>query len=144
MANEQNLKPITSSKMAREMQRKGAKKQAESRKAKRVFRDYLQEWANGNLDKHEKEVLKKMGIDTNNTVTKEALLLIPIITKASKGDIRAWETIQSYLGNNPKQELEIERLKEENKKLKLEQQKLKLELGISNDDKIEVINDVDS
>ena len=143
MANEQNLKPITSSEMAREMQRKGAKKQGESRKTKRVFRDYLQEWANGNLDNKEKEVLKNLGIDTNVAVTKEALLLIPIITKASKGDMRAWEQIQIYLGNNPKYELELKNLREENKRLKLEQQRLKAELGLSNDDRIEVVNDVE-
>lgn len=139
-----NLRPIKDSERARKLQAKGVKNQVASTKKKRAFKEYLNEWAKGKVDKKDLEVLKKVGIDINDEVTKEALLVIPLINKASKGDMKAWEMIQTYLGNNPKHELELERLREENKKLKLEQERLKAEIGNPTQDKIEVVNDVDN
>ena len=143
---------ITSSEMAREYQRRGAKKQAESRKRNIQFRNYLRMWADTKLNDQEKQIMEKCEaklneeyfIDVDDKTTREALLLIPIIQKAQKGDLRAWELVQTYLGNDRRYEMEIEQLKEENKRLRLEQEKLKADIGMNEEDKIEVSNDVPS
>ena len=118
---------------AKEMQLKGTKNQAASRKKNALFRNFMKMWAETPCSAKEKAALEKLGIifDDDVVLTKKATLIIPLMRKAfeGKGDPKAVETILTLLGENAKYELEIKKLKEENKKLKLEQKKLAIDTG---------------
>ena len=118
---------------AKEMQLKGTKNQAASRKKNALFRNFMKMWADTPCSAKEKAALEKLGIifDDDVVLTKKATLIIPLMRKAfeGKGDPKAVETILTLLGENAKYELEIKKLKEENKKLKLEQKKLAIDTG---------------
>lgn len=122
---------------AKEMQLRGTKNQAASRKKNTLFRQYMQMWANTPCSDKEKATLEKLGIVFGDDVvlTKKATLILPLMRKAfdGNGDPKAVETILTLLGENAKYELEIKKLKEENKKLKLEQKKLAIDTGINKD-----------
>lgn len=118
---------------AKEMQLKGTKNQASSRKKNALFRHFMKMWAETPCSAKEKAALEKLGIifDDDVVLTKKATLIIPLMRKAfeGNGDPKAVETILTLLGENAKYELEIKKLKEENKKLKLEQKKLAIDTG---------------
>ncbi len=118
---------------AKEMQLKGTKNQAASRKKNTLFRHFMKMWAETPCSAKEKAALEKLGIifDDDVVLTKKATLIIPLMRKAfeGNGDPKAVETILTLLGENAKYELEIKKLKEENKKLKLEQKKLAIDTG---------------
>ena len=137
-----NLKIITDSERARELQRKGAKKQAESRKQNTKIKHILKAWADRNVSPKNLEVLKRAGIidEEADEATNRALVSMQIIDKVRKGDLKALDLMLVMLGENEKYEQEIKKfkeeikkVKEENKKLKLEQEKLKLETGETRD-----------
>ena len=86
MANEQNLRPIRDSKVARELQEKSVKKRKENQLARKTFRESL-------LLLLEKD-------DTQNKIN-EALLL-----KALNGDTKAFEVIRDTIGEKPKEQIE--------------------------------------
>jgi hypothetical protein len=116
---------------AKEMQLKGAKNQAKSKSKNAAFKKYMKAWAESPCNNNEQRALESLGIvfDGDEILTKKAMLLIPLIKKASQGDLKAIEMILTELGENTKYELEIKKLKEENKKLKLEQKKLAIDTG---------------
>lgn len=120
---------------AKEMQLKGAKNQAKSKSKNAAFKKYMKAWAESPCNNNEQRALESLGIvfDGDEILTKKAMLLIPLIKKASQGDLKAIEMILTELGENTKYELEIKKLKEENKKLKLEQKKLAIDTGINKD-----------
>ena len=90
MANEQNLKPLTTSK-AREIGKKGGKKSGKVRREKKMLRDLLE------------EALKKK-TDTGN---KYIDITIALITEAEKGNVKAYETIRDTLGQKPKENIKV-------------------------------------
>ena len=116
---------------AREMQRKGAKKQGEARSRNAAFRKYVQLWANHPCTAKEKKTLEELGVvfDNDEVLTKKAMLIIPLLKQASQGNLKAFQILVTYMGDNEKYELEIKKLKEEIKKLKLEQKKLSIDTG---------------
>ena len=130
-----NLKIIRDSETAREMQRKGAKKQGEARRRNTQIKHILMAWADRNVSPKNLEILKRAGIidEADEEATNRALVSMQIIDKVRKGDLKALELLLVMLGENEKYEQEIKKLKEENKKLKLEQEKLKFETGINKD-----------
>lgn len=87
MANEQNLKPIKNSKMARELQEKSVKKRKENQLARKTFRESL-------LLLLEKD-------DTQNRIN-EALIF-----KALNGDTKAFEVIRDTVGEKPVDSLKL-------------------------------------
>ena len=133
--NPQNLKVIRDSEYAREMQKRGAKKQAESHRKNTHVKHILKAWADRNVNEKNLDALKRAGIVDENAdeATNRALISMQIIDKVRKGDFKALELLLSYIGDNDRYELEIKKLKEENKKLKLEQEKLKFETGVNKD-----------
>lgn len=89
MANEENLVKITSTSQARELGRKGGIAAAEARKAKKTMREML-------------DYLLEKDITTNkgDISTMEAIM-VSMIAKASKGDVRAAEFIRDTIGQKP-------------------------------------------
>lgn len=86
MANEQNLKPLTTDK-AREIGRKGGIKSGETRRKRKTLRE---------------ELLALLA--TGNNQNKMSLA---IIEKALKGNTKAFEVIRDTIGEKPKEELDI-------------------------------------
>ena len=130
-----NLIPIRDSERARELQRLGSKKQAESKSKNAKVKQILKVWADRNVSPKNLEVLKRAGIidEADEEANNRALVSMQIIDKVRKGDLKALELLLVMLGENEKYEQEIKKLKEENKKLKLEQEKLKVETGVNKD-----------
>ena len=89
MANEENLVKLTSTSQARELGRKGGIAAAEARKAKKTMREML-------------DYLLEKDITTNkgDISTMEAIM-VSMIAKASKGDVRAAEFIRDTIGQKP-------------------------------------------
>ena len=81
MANEKNLKPIRDSKRARELQEKAAQKQRENIAKRKTLKEEL-----------------LLLLSQNNTQEKMSLSLI---TKALKGDTKAFEIIRDTIGEKP-------------------------------------------
>ncbi len=87
MANEQNLVPLTTEK-AREIGKKGGKRSAEVRAARKTLREELL-------------ALLSAG-DTQNKIS------LAMIDKAMNGDTKAFEIIRDTIGEKPKEKLEVE------------------------------------
>ena len=91
MANESNLKPLTTKK-AREIGAKGGKKSVEVRRQKKMLKDLLE------------EALKKK----TETGTLAIDITQALITKAIDGNVKAYEVIRDTLGQKPKENIKIE------------------------------------
>ncbi len=87
MANEQNLKPIKNSKIARELQEKSVEKRKENQEKRNTFKAMLL------LE------LEKVNEDTGKTKREE--LNEALIDKALKGDTKAFEVIRDTVGEKP-------------------------------------------
>lgn len=87
MANEQNLKKITTTKRARELQEKSVKKRMENIEKKKTFKAMLELAL--------EEVNRKTG------KTKREELNDAIIERALKGDAKAYEVIRDTVGEKP-------------------------------------------
>lgn len=104
--------------------RKGALSKARNR----TVAEWLAKWANLEVvDEDNKQLLKACGLDEN--ATNSALLALPLIVNASKGDTKSIQMILELLGEDNKKEAEINKLKAETEKLKAEIQKLRAEVG---------------
>lgn len=80
MANEQNLKPITNSKMARELQEKSVQKRKENDLKRKTFKE---------------EIEKQLGKDLTSIIES-------MITEAKKGNVKATEFLRDTIGEKPK------------------------------------------
>ena len=93
--NEQNLKPLSTEK-AREIGAKGGKASVEARRKKRDLREALE------------MLLEKDFKDRNgNVLSGTEVITAKLFEKASKGDVRAFETIRSTVGQDPVQKVMI-------------------------------------
>ena len=81
MANEQNLKPITSKKEARDRGRKGGLASGEARRKRKTLKEEL--------------LLMLAEGDTQQSVT------LALIEKAMAGDTKAFEVIRDTIGEKP-------------------------------------------
>lgn len=87
MANEQNLKPIRDSKIARELQEKSVEKRKENQEKRNTFKAML--------------LLELEKVNEHNGKTKREELNEALIDKALKGDTRAFEVIRDTVGEKP-------------------------------------------
>ena len=87
MANEQNLKPLSTSK-AREIGSKGGKASAEARKKRKTLKEEL-----------------LLLLETENYNERISLAMIK---QALNGNIKAFNTIRDTIGEKPKNKLEID------------------------------------
>jgi hypothetical protein len=81
MANEQNLKPVTSKKEARERGRKGGLASGEARRKRKTLKEEL--------------LLMLSKGETQQSVT------LALIEKAMSGDTKAFEVIRDTIGEKP-------------------------------------------
>ena len=96
MANEDNLRPLSTSE-AREVGRKGGKASAASKRRKKEFRDVFQALLDG------KEI---MGLDGKKLSGTEALAM-KVFQLALRGDLRAFEIIRDTVGQKPVDKVEV-------------------------------------
>ena len=89
-----NLIPVRTAEEAREKGRNGGIKSGEARRAKKTMRDMLDYLL-------EKEIKTNKG----DMTTMEAIM-VSMIAKASKGDVRATEFIRDTIGQKPADKLE--------------------------------------
>ena len=94
MANEQNLKPLTTEK-AREIGSKGGKASVEARRRKKDLRLALEALL-------EKDYTDKRG----NVATGAEAITAKLFEQAMKGNVKAFETIRSTVGQDPVQKVE--------------------------------------
>lgn len=87
MANEQNLKKITNSERARELQEKSVEKRKENLEKKKTFRAMLE------------LALEQINSETGKTKREE--INDAIIERALKGDTKAYEVIRDTVGEKP-------------------------------------------
>lgn len=92
MANEQNLKPITNSQMARELQEKSIKKRKENQAKEKTFKAML--------------LLALEEINQKTGKTKREEINDAIIKKALSGDTKAFEIIRDTCGEKPTDKIE--------------------------------------
>lgn len=92
MANEQNLKKITSSQMARELQEKSIKKRKENQVKEKTFKAML--------------LLALEEINQKTGKTKREEINDAIIKKALSGDTKAFEIIRDTVGEKPTDKIE--------------------------------------
>lgn len=107
MANEQNLKPLSTSK-AREIGKKGGINSGISRRKKKLIKEQFEMLMSLDLqDDTLKEQITSLGIPVEE-ITLQMALCVTIIQQALQGNIRAFELIQNTLGQNPMKEQENE------------------------------------
>lgn len=92
MANEQNLRPITNSEIARELQEKSVEKRKENQEKKKTFRAMLE------------LALEEINKETGKTKREE--INDAIIDRALKGDTKAYEVIRDTVGEKPADKLQ--------------------------------------
>lgn len=93
--NEQNLKPIRNESEARAMGKKGGVASGEARRRKKDLRQALE------------ELLDRKYTDKNgNKLTGTEAITAKLFEQAMKGNIKAFETIRSTVGQDPVQKVE--------------------------------------
>lgn len=95
MANEQNLRPVSSKEEARKRGSKGGKASAESRRKKKDLRLALEMLL-------EKDMTSKDG----KTMSGTEAITAKLFEQALKGNVKAFETIRSTVGQDPVQKVE--------------------------------------
>ena len=106
---------------------KGGIKSGQVRKQKKTVAEYLRKWADGEVSEKNKKALEALGL--SEEATNRTLLVIPLIKKASGGDMKAMQMVIELLGEDKKKELEIKKLRREIELLKAETQKLRMMTG---------------
>ena len=98
-----------------------------ARRQKKTVAEYLRKWADGEVSEKNKKALEALGL--SEEATNRTLLVVPLIQKASKGDVKALQMALELLGEDKKKELEIKKLRREIELLKAETQKLRMITG---------------
>ena len=132
MANNENLKPFnerTESEL-REITRKAGKASGAARRRKKAMRQAASELLNMNISGSNNEVtraikqrMKAFGYDEEDATFQDAML-ISVMMKALKGDIRASEFMRDTAGNNPALDVRKEELRLRKEELKLKREAL--------------------
>jgi len=108
---------VPTSEQAREYGRKGGKASAEAYKRRKTLAEFLKVWASMTPNEKDSKKLAQY-LPPDEELTNKATLILPLIKKASQGDIKAIEMIIKLIGEDRKLEAEIEKLKAENELLK--------------------------
>lgn len=123
---DENLRPCEY-KLSQEEAKKGGIKSGQVRKQKKTVAEYLRKWADSEVSEKDKKVLQALGL--SEEATNRTLLVIPLIKKASGGDMKAMQMVIELLGEDKKKDLEIKKLTQEIELLKAETQKLRMQVG---------------
>ncbi|MBP5461981.1 MAG: hypothetical protein J6Y20_07640 [Lachnospiraceae bacterium] len=117
MANEQNLKPIQKGELSKEEAkrrgRKGGIASGIARRKKCASRKYLKELLamTPEITQAEEKMMKRVGIEAPEGIDNEYLMTIALLAKARSGDLRAYDMVHEYLGEDPHTLFEEKRLK---------------------------------
>lgn len=123
---DENLRPCEY-KLSQEEAKKGGIKSGQVRKQKKTVAEYLRKWADGEVSEKNKKALEALGL--SEEATNRTLLVVPLIQKASGGDMKAMQMVIELLGEDKKKDLEIKKLTQEIELLKAETQKLRMQVG---------------
>lgn len=127
---DENLVPFTSDQSREKAAmngRAGGIASGEAKRRKKTVAEYLRKWADGEVSEKNKKALEALGL--SEEATNRTLLVVPLIQKASKGDVKALQMVLELLGEDKKKELEIKKLRHEIELLKAETQKLRMMTG---------------
>lgn len=122
MAGEGNLKVPTSDE-ARKNGRKGGIASAKARKERKALKDTLEELlAMPIKDGKSKEIdeIKSIAGLKGANITMQEAIMVAMLNKAAKGNVRAAEYVRDTIGEQPEQQARIEKLKAETAKIKAE------------------------
>ena len=122
-----NLKPFVKGTISREVAAANGAKGGRAKAAKKTIAEYLKKWADSEVSEKDKKVLQALGL--SEEATNRTLLVIPLIKKASGGDMKAMQMVIELLGEDKKKDLEIKKLTQEIELLKAETQKLRMQVG---------------
>ena len=122
-----NLKPFVRGTISREVAAANGAKGGRAKAAKKTIAEYLKKWADSEVSEKDKKVLQALGL--SEEATNRTLLVIPLIKKASGGDMKAMQMVIELLGEDKKKDLEIKKLTQEIELLKAETQKLRMQVG---------------
>lgn len=124
---DENLRP-GEYKLSQEEAKKGGIKSGQVRKQKKTVAEYLRKWADSEVSgEKNKKTLQALGL--SEEATNRTLLVIPLIKKASSGDMKAMQMALELLGEDKAKEQKIKKLEAEIELLKAETQKLRMQVG---------------
>ncbi len=122
--NKDNLIPLN--KRTKSEQRKIAKqggiKSGQVRRENRQIKQLVTE-----LLQSEPDPMETIGMDIDSGMTRSALLIRAVYSKAMQGDIKAFETLMKYSGNDPVQIRKEAELKIKRELLQLQQKRFEVE-----------------
>lgn len=148
MANEENLIPFnerTESERS-EISKKAGKASGVARRKKKAMRQAAAELLNMNISGSKGEVnsaikqrLRAFGYDPEDATFQDAML-VGVMLRALKGDVRASEFIRDTAGNNPALDIRKEELKLKKAEFKIKQESL----GGHGGEGVQIIDDIPS
>ena len=98
MANESNLIPVRTKEEARERGRKGGKKSGESRKNKKLLKEYMETLLDmPTTKKSQLKTMRQIGVKEEDMNNKMALT-VALFIKATSGDMSAIKEIRNLIG----------------------------------------------
>ena len=124
---DENLRP-GEYKLSQEEAKKGGIKSGQARRQKKTVAEYLRKWADSEVIE-EKNINALQALGLSEEATNRTLLVIPLIKKASGGDMKAMQMVIELLGEDKKKDLEIKKLTQEIELLKAETEKLRMMTG---------------
>lgn len=113
-----NLKFPKNTEEAREWGKKGGINSGKVRKEKKMVADLLNKWADSKLSKEDEEKIRELGL--SGETTNRALFLLPLIQNLKNADLSALKLAIKILGEDRKEEAEINLLEAETKQAEKE------------------------
>ena len=123
-----NLKPFVKGTISREVAAANGAKGGRAKAQKKTVAEYLRKWADSEVSE-EKNINALQALGLSEEATNRTLLVVPLIKKASGGDMKAMQMVIELLGEDKKKDLEIKKLTQEIELLKVETQKLRMQAG---------------
>lgn len=147
-----NLRPVRSKEEARERGRKGGIKSGQVRKANKTAQQIATMLINTKVTSEQTlKQLEKLGIERNDA-TLLTTMIAGMISKASKGDAKAFSTVMEYAGQsakfNQEQSLKSAELSIKQRDIELREKQFEYQLAresgeVKEEDKVIIVNDLD-
>ena len=134
--NERNLIPMNKRAKSeqREITRKGGIKSGAARRKNKQIKQLMKEMLNAEVDPM--ATIGMYDIPFSGELTNAAMLVRTLYDKARAGDVRAFETIMKYAGEDPDQKRKDAELKLKREALKLQTERFKVDNEIEEPVKI--------
>lgn len=125
-ASKKNLVPFTKE-TAREAGSRGGKASVKSRRRKKKMKQTMDMILSLPAKEKYKDFLEEIGIDDEDYLDNQTLMLVAAFQQAMKGNVKAMYFIEDITGSRAVNELERAKIKLEREKLKLAREKLEFE-----------------